>query len=304
MKIDRALVMALVRACSGAQALYDGTSHRPHPADISAAYADLIAADMATTVAVNTWRAFVPQSWRSMSPGVLRDAIAAIASESADCEASTARELAFGLSNLLRHSAHARTPLKLAGTTRIALLKQSGQRCALCGRLFHRDEIDAFLGNSPHSAPCNRMAYDAFKPIYNFQAGWCIDVDHRIPISAHGTDTLTNYQALCHYCNVKKRDRMSVFDTFESIGIGDLDRGWEYQTLRLYATHGCYRCSRTSDQVELTIMPRSHSVAPTLQNMIVTCYEHDLASDLRWRSVSPKAHEVDGGTFRQSRSEF
>lgn len=64
------------------------------------------------------------------------------------------------------------------------LLRQNG-KCNICGaKLKENSDI------APHTFEKDRVR---------------LEIDHRIPVDHGGTSTLSNLQALCHYCNKSKR---------------------------------------------------------------------------------------------------
>ena len=84
------------------------------------------------------------------------------------------------------------TRVQLSKSDQEQVLARQNNKCNFCGAILKRSTDIA-----PHSFAKDRLT---------------MEFDHRIPIDRGGENTLTNYQALCHYCNKCKRQICFICD--------------------------------------------------------------------------------------------
>lgn len=82
--------------------------------------------------------------------------------------------------------------LQLGATDKTSVLLAQKNKCNFCGsNLLKKSEI------SKHTFAKDRVT---------------LEFDHKIPIDRGGENTISNYQALCHYCNKCKRQMCFICD--------------------------------------------------------------------------------------------
>lgn len=241
---------------------------------------ELIRREILAVVSRMTWASFAPSNWATLPVGKRIDAIREIVVKQLSCPPHVAAKFAHRLNRLLA-SLLIRRDVSLADGTRDKLLVRLRGRCGLCGRQFKSAEVSNFLNGNSQQVPPTSERFDRFKPINMTHGDNAIVVDHRVPVSGFGDNELDNLQLACRYCNRIKREWTSIFD--RPPRFSDRANGASaFHVIRLIASSPCHVCGKRVSDTELTVFPICDTVDVTLQNLDVTCYEHDPASSIRW----------------------
>jgi hypothetical protein len=256
-----------------------------NPTNILLSHKDILISEILAVTSRLTWLAFTPSDWKTLRSSERIDKIIEIICSTTNLDRSKAIEIAYTLNEILSAYQEVRSNKHLTHSELLRLVDESNRRCYLCGRPFSNEQVINFLDRKPYKAMADRSLVDKWKPIYKMHQGWCIDIDHCLPISGSGSDTIENYRLSCHYCNNIKRDFISIFDASLNLIKSSKSMNWKFHVLRLISNGSCYECGVTAKASELTVACHNEEALPTIQNFFVTCYEHDPQSKNRF-SVS------------------
>jgi len=253
-----------------------------NPTNLLLSHKDLLISEVLAVTSRLTWLAFTPNSWETLNGAQRIDEILQIIGSTTTLNRSKAVEVAHTLNKILSNYQESRSRKRLAQIELSDLLGKANRRCYLCGRAFSNDQVLKFLDRQPYKALPDRTLIDKWKPIYQMDKGWCIDIDHCLPISGAGSDDVDNYNLACHYCNNVKRNWVSIFDIGLATLSDDKLNKWKFHALRLISNCQCYECGDSVKKSELTVACHSEKALPTIQNFFVTCYKHDPQSKNRF----------------------
>jgi predicted Zn-ribbon and HTH transcriptional regulator len=174
------------------------------------------------------------------------------------------------------------------------LLVSSDRRCQICGFVFPNDVVNRYLGGPP--ARTSYSLYDFLKHTRRSAKFTQIEIDHIQPISRGGTNSLTNYQLLCGFCNNVKKHHITVYDPSYKIveiphpKLGKLTLSSLFLVVRVLAGNNCHFCGKEAKEVELTVSPMvaltgssivmSDQINPV--NIQVNCYSCDPIKKYRY----------------------
>jgi hypothetical protein len=156
------------------------------------------------------------------------------------------------------------------------LLERQAYRCAACRFDFSDTARIAQLEREALEG-----AVDAFKPYFDGQGvaeRTAPQVDHRIAVSADGTNRVSNLQVLCALCNLGKYDGFGIPVSRESQHAATpIDEVPEFHRMQLlyYTLRTCqFACARCgSKEREMTIRPVREEGAIVLTNLAAVCIE-------------------------------
>lgn len=172
-------------------------------------------------------------------------------------------------------------------STRHEVLRRSNNRCSICGYKFTDDAIELFI-TGRRSKYKKYSFYDFLKQTQKNLSNSAIHVDHMRPLAFGGTNEKGNLQVLCGFCNMAKRDRLTIFDSghgprsIEHPELGLIRISSNFLIVRMLSQNSCHKCSAKSSEKELTVSPINPTWEINPVNALVTCYEHDLISKYRY----------------------
>jgi predicted Zn-ribbon and HTH transcriptional regulator len=166
------------------------------------------------------------------------------------------------------------------------LLISSDRRCQICGFVFPADVVNRYLGGP--AARTSYRLYDFLKQTRRSAKFTQIEIDHIQPISRGGTNTLSNYQLLCGFCNNVKKHHVTVYDpSFNNVEIphpklGKISLSSWFLVVRVIAGNNCHFCGKGAKEVELTVSPIVELTGASIVsdrinpvNIQVNCYKCD-----------------------------
>jgi 5-methylcytosine-specific restriction endonuclease McrA len=173
---------------------------------------------------------------------------------------------------------------------RFQLLAHAEQCCEICGYRFPEEIIKQFI-NGEKQGGVTYPLYDYLKQTRLSSKHSQIEIDHIHPLAKGGADDLSNLQLLCGFCNLAKRDRLTLFD----VGIGGVEikhpklgttvLSSRFLVVRVLVGGRCFKCGLAARERELTIAPISLIGEINPSNVRATCYECDPIHQYRFVAV-------------------
>ncbi len=162
-----------------------------------------------------------------------------------------------------------------------SLLINSGKpaRCWICGVPFPEWAKDKFLRRE-HEAKLPKFG-DVFLRRGLKPRDLEVEIEHRVPFSAGGTNSIENLALSCGWCNTGKGDRKTIYDPSKTLMsvyhpmIGTFlapCRFWIVRTLTF--SSGCVTCGATTSEHELSVYIRNSGGVPVPPNLATYCREH------------------------------
>lgn len=177
-----------------------------------------------------------------------------------------------------------RTPRTRASSAlRRSLLLEAGSipRCWICGALFPSKALARFRGESDGElppAPLVDFCYPRGLSGKDFE----IEIEHVTPVSAGGRTILSNLRLSCRFCNLAKRDAVSIYSRsrmasrLEHPTLGEMNPPNLAWVSRLLAVGGrCAECGITTEEAQLYAANASGSAYLNPGNLCLYCPNHD-----------------------------
>lgn len=177
------------------------------------------------------------------------------------------------------------------------LIAQAGSapRCWICGDIFSKEAILFFNGDKTIDVKVPQYI-DIFRPKGLKTRHVQIEIDHIFPISKGGEHDITNFRLCCGWCNLHKRDRVSLYEVNGSpirLKSGNITRSTNFRTIpRSFWTvramgliKKCEHdgCTATAENSSLFVSLLDDSGAATPSNLSIVCEEHDKNKDSRYQ---------------------
>jgi hypothetical protein len=170
---------------------------------------------------------------------------------------------------------------------RFQLLANAEQRCQICGYLFPEEIAKQFINGKKQDGVTYAL-HDYVKQTRLSSKHSQIEIDHVHPLAKGGTNDLSNLQLLCGFCNLAKRDRLTLFDVgargveIEHPKLGIVVLSSRFLVVRVLVGGRCFKCGQGARERELTVAPISLIGEINPSNVRATCYECDPIHQFRF----------------------
>ncbi len=182
------------------------------------------------------------------------------------------------------------------------IIERDGSHCRICGYRFRQGDTDipevkTFFSDVLY--PLRNGYYDCLKPLSKKVKQRRVTIDHVVPLASFGKDDISNYGLSCEQCNNGKSDCLSFVEPRFAIGhrnrislpkIEINEPGLFYAVVD--RDRQCFRCSRGTGEVELTLIPVSSEKCIMFDTLATICYDCD-DFPRRWKRVGAAASEEE-----------